>query len=197
MDLDQFLNLLAAIFGAMGSIYVLKAIATLSPNLIEHLSRTYYGFSIAQIDSLTSQKADSMVGIALVSVALAIVVITNAAVPSGIQMFEQRGVSVVLAAALSAIAYVTLAFAGSAIQKQQRLAVGRIITAQSLGELFQRGQVRDHDVPSFRVYANQLLGISADESEAARSLIGRLAKEVGVAVPDSLDFSTVEVNVRG
>jgi hypothetical protein len=34
MDLERFLNLLAAVFGGVGSIYVLKALASLSPNLI-------------------------------------------------------------------------------------------------------------------------------------------------------------------
>lgn len=196
MDLDRFLNLLASAFGALGSIYVLKAIATLSPNLIERLSRTYYDFSVAQIDSLTSQKADSIVGIALVVVALAIAVVTNAAVPSGIRMFEKWGVAVALAVALSAVAYVTLAFAGTAIQRHQRLAVGRVITAQALKDLFERGQVRDYDVPSLRVHATQLLNLQATEGEPARSLVSRLAKEVGATMPNSLDFSAVEPKVE-
>lgn len=191
MDLDRFLNLLASLFGAMGSIYVLKAVAKLSPNLIERLSTTYFDFSVPQIDALTSQKADSIVGIVLILVALAIAVVTNAAVPSGIRMFDQRSVAVALAAALVGIAYVVLAFSGAAIQRHQKLTVVRIITAQSLNRLFKGGQVRDDDLPSLRVQA-ELLGMPANEDESPRSLIMRLATEVGLSVPASLDFSAVE-----
>lgn len=74
MNVNRFLDLLAAVLGAMGSIYVLKGIAALSPNLIERLSRSYWSFSAAQVDALTAQKADSIVGIALVLIALAIAV---------------------------------------------------------------------------------------------------------------------------
>jgi hypothetical protein len=56
MDLDGFLNLLASVFGAMGSIYVLKGIAALSPDLVERLSRSYWDFSAAQIDSLRKRR---------------------------------------------------------------------------------------------------------------------------------------------
>lgn len=88
MDLDRFLNLVATVFGGMGSIYVLKAIASLSPDLIACLSSTYIGFSSPQIDSLTTQKADNIVGIVLVVIALFIAVLNLAFVPSGVRFVE-------------------------------------------------------------------------------------------------------------
>ena len=88
MELDRFLNLVATVFGGIGSIYVLKAIASLSPNLIERLSRTYVSFSAAQIDSLAAQKADSIVGIVLLLIALVIAVLNLAFVPPFVRLFD-------------------------------------------------------------------------------------------------------------
>jgi hypothetical protein len=72
VDLERFFNLVATVFGALGSIYVLKSIAFSSPELIAALSSTYIGFSSPQIDSLAKQKADNIVGIVLVVIALVI-----------------------------------------------------------------------------------------------------------------------------
>ena len=191
MDLDRFLGLVAAVFGALGSIYVLKGIAALSPNLIERMARSNWGFSVAQIDALTAQKADSMVGIVLIAVALAISVVTIAAVPEGIRLFEHRGLAVAVAAALAGTAYIALVFAGGAIHRHQRLVVGKIITAQQLTKIFERGTVQNYDPASLRVHADQLLGLSAPADEAPEALIKRLAAEVGLSVPESLDYSRV------
>lgn len=192
MDLDRFLNLLAAVFGAMGSIYVLKGVAALSPNLIERLSRTYFSFSAAQIDALTAQKADAIVGIALVVIALAIAVVNSAAVPAGIPMFGRRTMGVALVAVLSGAAYLALAFAGAAIHRHEKLAVGRAITAQELSRLFKVGKLPVSEVGSLKVYGRTLLGLTIEDSESPRSILSRLAGEVSMRVPEGLDFSEVE-----
>ncbi len=192
MDLDRFLNLLATLFGAVGSLYVLKGLIELSPDLMERLSRTYYDFSAPQIASLAGQKADSIVGVVLVILALVIGVVNIALVPSGVKTFEGRGVAVALALALASTSYITLLFAGTAIKNQQRLEVGKIITSQQLGEWFQRGKLSLSDVPSLQVYARTLLDMTVEDSETPRSLLRRVAQVVGREIPANFDFSEVE-----
>jgi hypothetical protein len=192
MNFDRFLDLLAAVFGAMGSIYVLKSIAALSPNLIEQLSRTPLGFSAAQLDSLTAQKADSIVGITLVLIALAFAVVKSALVPLDIQMFERRAVGIALVAVLSGATYIALAFASDAVYRHQKLAVGRIMTTRELGPLFDTGKLLASDVGSLKVFARTLLGMTVEDTESPRSILNRLAAEVGLQVPANFDFSDVE-----
>jgi len=192
VDVDKFLDLLAAVFGALGSIYVLKGVAALSPNLIERLSSTYFDFSSAQIDALTAQKADSIVGIVLVLIALAIAVVNSALVPQGMQMFERRAVGIALVFGLAGLAYIALAFSGDALQRHDKLAVGRIITKGALETLFKTGKLAASEVSSLKVYARTLLAMTVDDSETPRSLVNRLATEVGAQVPPRLDFSEVE-----
>jgi len=192
MDLDRFLNLLASIFGAMGSLYVLKGIAGLTPNLMERLSRTYWDFSTTHIDSLAAQKADSIVGMVLVVVAITMAVVSLAAVPPGIRAFGSRGLALALAASLAGVVYVSLVLIGGAIKSNQRLAVGRIITTSALSDLFERGRLTNGDIPSLRVYARDLLELQVDEREQPRQMLGRLADAVGKKVPPNFDFSEVE-----
>jgi hypothetical protein len=192
MDLDRFLNLLASVFGAMGSIYTLKSVAALSPNLIERLSRTYWDFSPTQIDALTSQKADAIVGIVLVIIALVIAIANLAIVPNGIGMFDRRGVALALVAVLCGALYLAVAFAGQAVHRHQRLAVGRLITHQMLSELFSKGKLPANEVGSLKAYGRTLLDLTIEDSESPRTIVHRLAAEVNVQVPDHLDFSEVE-----
>ena len=192
MDLDRFLNLLAAVFGAMGSIYTLKGVAALSPNLIERLSSTYWNFSSAQIDALTGQKADAMVGIVLVIIALVIAIANLAIVPTGIGMFERRGVAIAMVAVLSGASYLALAFAGQAVHRHERLAVGRVITHKALSELFKTRKLPASEVGSLKVYGRTLLDLKIEDSESPRTIVHRLATEVGLQVPDNFDFSEVE-----
>jgi hypothetical protein len=197
MDLDRFLNLLASVFGALGSVYVLKGIAGLSPDLIERLSRSYWGFSAAQIDSLTAQKADAIVGIALVLIALVISIVNQALVPPVIRVFESWAMGIALVAVLAGAAYLALAFSGAAVQRHQRLAVGRLITTQEISALLEAGKLPSSEVDSLKAYGRTLLGLAIDDSEVPRALFMRIANEVGLAVPETFDFSEVEEVKKG
>jgi hypothetical protein len=192
MELDRFLNLLATVLGGMGSIYVLKALASLSPNLIARLSSTYIGFSPVQIDSLARQKADNIVGIVLVLIALVIAILNLAFVPSDVRFIEERIVAVTLVAALAAVIYVALFFVGNAVRQSEKLTVGRLIATDALNRLLKRKRLPVSEVGSLRAYALTLLEMQIDESEPPRQVLQRLAKELDLIIPDGFDFSEVE-----
>lgn len=192
MDLDRFLNLVAALFGAMGSVYTLKGVAALSPNLIERLSRSYWGFSSAQIEALTAQKADSIVGIVLVVIALMLAIITIAVVPPDVRFLERRATAITLAVVLTGVSYLALVLIGDAVAKHQRLAVGRVIVAQEIGELLETGRLQKSEIESLRTYGRDLLGWKEEDLAAPTELFKRLAAEAGLSVPDGFDFSEVD-----
>lgn len=192
MDLDRFLNLIAALLGAVGAVYVLKSVAALSPDVIERLSRTYWDFSVAQIDSITAQKADAIVGIALVLLASAIGITNEAFVPEGIRLRQSRSRALFLAGALAVVAYFVLAVAGSAVQAHQKRAVVHAIVSKDLSELLAAGKLPTGSLSTLRVYAHDLLGLSESTDESARALLTKVAKEVGFVVPENLDYSEVE-----
>lgn len=192
MDLDRFLNLIAALLGAVGAVYVLKSVAALSPDVIERLSRTYWDFSVGQIDSITAQKADAIVGIALVLLASAIGITNEAFVPESIRLRQSRSGALFLAGALAVVAYFVLAVAGSAVQAHQKRAVVHAIVSKDLSDLLAAGKLPTGSLSTLRVYAHDLLGLSVSTDESARSLLNRVAQEVGFVVPENLDYSEVE-----
>ena len=145
MDLDRFLNLLCAVFGAIGSWYVLKTATELSPDLIAVLSRTNWGFSLAQIDALSQQKADSIVGTLLIAIALVFAVIAAVA-PPGIRLFKKRVVAIGIAFAAASAGYAFCYVLGSAIQRDQKLAAGRYIEKHELQTLFSRGRLQKNEL---------------------------------------------------
>lgn len=94
---------------------------------------------------------------------------------------------------LAGAAYLALAFTGEAVHRYQKLAVGRIIVAQELTELFKIGKLAASEVGSLKVYARTLLDMTVEDTEPPRSILNRLAIKVGLRVPVIFDFSEVEV----
>jgi hypothetical protein len=58
MDWDKFLNLLATILGALGAIFVMQSIATMSPELMLRQTQTHWDLSSSQIEAIASQKRE-------------------------------------------------------------------------------------------------------------------------------------------
>jgi len=132
----------------------------------------------------------------LILIALIIAIVNLAFVPASIRLPDGRMIAFALVAALAGIAYISLFFVGNTIHRSQKLAVGRLITTQWLNTLFKSKRLFASDVGSLRNYARMLLEIPVDDSEPPPQLAQRLAKEVGLNVPDGFDFSEVEKPVE-
>jgi hypothetical protein len=192
MELDRFLNLLASLFGALGSLYTLKSILGLTPNVMERLSRTYFSFSIPQINALASQKADSVVGVILIVIALLLALVNIAVAPSGIRPFEKRDVALAVSVALVAIVYIALIPIRDGYYKQQRLEIGRIIVGEFVDGLINKKRLDSSEAPSLPVYARDLLALEVAPGDSPRLVLERLASAVGRELPQDFDFSDVE-----
>jgi len=115
MTLEQFLSLVATIFGAVGSIYVLRSILKLTPQVTERISASVFGHNPEIIDSLSTQKAESIVGTYLILIALIIAVINSATTPSSIIVHPNRVLAIVIGVVLSLVVYLLLLFVGSRV----------------------------------------------------------------------------------
>jgi hypothetical protein len=193
MSLDRFLNLLAAVFGAMGSIYVLNGLLRLTPDLMARLATPRWGFNPEHVDSLATQKADSIVGAVLVVIAFLLAAINLVFVPDGIRTFDTLWVALALVAAIAVASYAALVAAGSAIYRKQKRAVGRIMAAHNLEQdILPAKRLTLSGAKTLRYWARELLEMSVDDSEPPRLLLNRFAEAVGKQVPADFDFSEVE-----
>lgn len=159
---------------------------------MERLSRTYYSFSVPQISSLASQKADSIVGVVLIVTALILALVNIAFVPSDVKAFDRRGVALALAAALVAMVYIAIVPIGHGVYRHQKLAIGRVIVGEYVDRLLKEKRLDKSEAPLLQVYARQLLELEVDAGQTPRQILGRLANAVGKALPEDFDFSDVE-----
>lgn len=192
MDLDKFLNLLATIFGTLGAIYVMLSVLAMSPELMLRQTQTYWDFSVPQIEALASQKAENLAGFVFVVIAFVLATITIAFVPDGVRVFESKWLALALAAVLAGGLYATLHFVSQGIARHQKLAIGKIVTSQYLDQVISRGRLEVADNGSLLFYARELLALNVLPDEPTRSLMQRVATEVGKTLPSGLDYSAVE-----
>lgn len=191
MDLDKFLNLLATICGALGAIYVMLSIMTMSPEIMFRQAQTFMDFSGSQIDALAGQKADNIAGMVFVIIAFVLAAITIAFVPEGVHVFKSTGVAVALAALLAAGLFATLHFVSQGIYGHQRLAIVKIPISKYLDEVISRGVLNSYDERQLPVYA-KLLELDVAPNESLRSLMQRVASKVGKTLSPNLGYSAVE-----
>ena len=192
MNLDRFLNLLATIIGALGSIYVMRGVVGMSPEMLERQTHSYWDFSTPQIEALASQKADSIAGVAFIVIAFLLAAVSLAFVPDNVRVFQGRGLALGLCAILAGILYVTLMLVGKGIYQEQRLAIGRIIAGRYVSEIVAKGKLDLADAKSLPTYARELLDMSVSGDERPRDILDRIAAETGRVVPAHLDTTAVD-----
>lgn len=188
MNLDKFLSLLAAIFGAFGGIYVMLSIMAMSPELMFEQARSKWDFSIPQMEALASQKAENIAGFVFVVVGFVLSIITIAVVPDGVRVFESKSLALALAAVLSGGVYATMHFVSQGVYQNQKHAMYKIAASQCLDRLINHDHCDSADIVSFA----QLLKLKVLPDESMRSLTQRIATEVGKILPPDLDYSAVE-----
>jgi nicotinamide riboside transporter PnuC len=106
MDWSKFLNLLATILGALGAIFVMQSIATMSPELMLRQTQTHWDFSSSQIEAIASQKAENRAGIVFVLLAFILAFLTILFNLGGVRLFKSKLLALVLASFIAVIIYV-------------------------------------------------------------------------------------------
>ena len=188
MDLDKFLNFIAAIFGALGSIYVMLGVLAMSPDLIEKQASSYWDFSIPQIESLSQQKADNIAGFVFVILAFVVAGITVVLVPEKVRLFESKAVALAVALVLAGTIYLLLYFISEGFYRYQKHEVGKIITLRYVSSIVERGKMDKADILSVPTYARDLLGLDVSANEPIDALFRRTAEAVGVSIPSSFEY---------
>ena len=194
MNLDRFLTLLAVMVAFIGSIFLLKGILALSPDIMAKQARAYYGHSLPQIQALAGQKADAICGVAFVAIAFLLQIINLALVDEGITSFGSKMMGVITAIALSAVLSLTLLSINYGIRERQKNAIGGVLADQKLERIFTTKTVTIADTKELENLAKVLLNIDVSNMDDPEVLLGRVAEVVGKEVPAGLDFSQTRPN---
>jgi hypothetical protein len=192
MTLDQFLNLLSTLFGAMGSIYVLKSILRQTPEITERQSATIYGHNPNLIDFLSAQKAEGIVGTSLIVIALIIAFANAAATPSDIAVSQNRLFAICLSLVLAAIVYLPLYLIGKTIDHHHRRDTARIMAAKTLDRLFIKKSISSYElapeIKSLRYLNDKYLHLELSTAKTSKEFLRLIAKDAGRTVPDDIQI---------
>lgn len=188
MMLNQFLSLIANLFGAIGSIYVLKSVLRLSPQSIQQLSATKYGFNADQIDSLLSQKSESVVGTCLIVIALLIAIINAAVNPSKIIVQDNNYICVLLAIFISSVVYLFLVLIGNYINSNYRRSTARIIAARTFERLFKKKIIPYFEVKTLYYLNEKYLHLNLPQDKTCVDHIRLIAIDAGCNWPEDIQI---------
>jgi hypothetical protein len=190
MDCDKFLNLLAAMFGVVGALYVVHGVITMSPELMFRLVRTHYDFSEPLMEAQASQKADNLIGFVFVLIAFVLTALPILFPLNHLRRFKRRLSAVAMAAVVAVSVSMLLYFVGEHYSHSQKLAIGTVATLEYVDEMIAR-RLDSSDSHSILFYA-KLLELDVLPGESTRSLMQRVAGKVGKTLPPNLDYSAVE-----
>lgn len=188
MDLKEFLDLLFTIIGTIGSIYVLRSITKITPELTEEISASKLGHNPDQIDSISEQKADGLIGNILVIFALIIAIINSAFDFSAILLFETRIYVIILGIIIASIIYYFISLVGKKIDHEHRKKVVMIIIRDHINRVIEKGKIHEYDYLSLKFMSERYLIANHHLSETKIDFIRRLGIIVRKEIPQNIFY---------
>lgn len=186
MTLEQFFNLVATIFGTIGSVYVLLSFLQLTPKMTERLAAGRYGHNTELIDSLSAQKAESVVGASLIVIALVIAIVNAVAMPSNIIIYQDRLYAIPISIILAVLTFLILRLARNIVDSHHRLETARIIVGKTLDSLFKDKSASNSDIKSLYYLNDKYLHLQVTPDTTPRDFLRLLAKNTGRVLPDNV-----------
>ena len=190
MDYQRLASLFAAIMGLVGTIFIAKALLILSPTAMLRLTSPYSRIVYApeQIESIASQKADSVIGITYIAIAFAIQITSLLFSPEQSQPVVSRWMGFWVVLGIVSVLTVTLTLADRGLEGHYRSQVGKVAIRDYLRDRF-TGKVDPVDARSLVKMTDDLLGINKAEEEPVTDFVRRVAAIVQWQIQDSTDLS--------
>jgi hypothetical protein len=185
MFIDRFVNIISAVIGFAGAIFLLKGVLHLSPDLIAKLSQTYFDFSLVQLQNLSSQKADIVSGAFLVSLAFVIQILGLLLLREPFSVFEGYWFAALLAAAVSLLIVIVFIGINRGLTRHYEQQAKVMLAKWQLEQTVKRVAITPVDVRSVEQYTQTLLGIKREQNENGAAFIRRIAGQFKVSLPES------------
>jgi len=193
MSLDKFLSITATMLGFGGSVFLAKGVFGISPEYIVKYSRTIIGGNPLHIESLVTQKAEILCGLALIAIAFVFQFLNLVLVQRAIKIFESHWLGFALATALSGIVLVLFLFINSGLRTQYEHDVKKAKVKVRLEYSFTVDKkISEHTYSEISKGANEYWKIYRSDGESPKEFIQRLAQVLNLALPPDYDFSEIE-----
>ena len=185
MPLDKFLALVAALTGTLGSVYVLRSSLAMSPGLTADLATPRWGFSTVIIDSLSDQRADSIVGASAFGVALVLGVASILAPTIPLMSFAR---AVIISLVIALVLLALMNWVRSSLAARHRAASRRQLLWNQLDATLKEGKFQKAWVEGLVSAARVLAGLELDVASGPRTVYGAVAKAARYTLPADLEI---------
>jgi len=190
MDLEQFLSLLSALLGALGSIYVLRNILHLTPDKIERISASIYGHNANHIRSLSEQKAENLIGTVLIMIALIINILNVIISPTNIIVLSAKPLAILISILIVGVIYFVMIKISGNVERNTSREVAKIIISKKLDKLCKSMLIPQSEFQSLCFVCNKFLELNQQKDETDIEFLYRIAHDVGQELPKGVRFNT-------
>jgi hypothetical protein len=186
MLIDRFVNILSAILGLTGLMFVLKGVSRLSPDLIAKVSQTYLDFNITQIQNLASQKADFVSGAALVLIACLIQTCALLIIREPFMIFDDYWYAAGLAVVTSAFMVIVFFGVNRGLSKHYQERAKFSLARSYFQTVLKQDPILPQHLKTTEDVAASLFGIEKEPAESGKDFLNRLAQRFDISLPQEL-----------
>lgn len=188
MTIKQFLTLLEKIFGAIGSIYLLKSVFHLTPEIIERRSASVYGHNLEEITSISSQKAENVVGLILIILNLLLAVVNASVIPSDVDFCESKCYSIFICVLISIIIFVILLLFSKHLETQYKCKTAMIIARKQLDRSIKSLKILLNEIKSLKYLNEEYFHLELPSGCTNIDFIHKLATYLGESIPEEVQI---------
>jgi hypothetical protein len=185
VELDRFLNLFAASLGALGSVYVLKSYLAMTASIAAAIATPRWGFSLPILDSLSSQRAESIVGATAFILALAVGVIGIAFAPSRV-VFPSRATGFIVDLIATGLMLTLLSLIAGVLRRRHNLAARKMMLANAFDDIVVKRRFESAFLESLTQSADALLGIRFPPDTSPVDIVRSVGRTIDRDVPDDI-----------
>jgi len=186
MQIDRLVSIIAVIVGFAGSLFLLKGVLRLTPDIMAKLSQAYMGYNISMVKNVSSQKADIMSGAILVLIAFSLEAFRLILIREPFTVFDNFWLGTCIAGALALLIIGVLFAVNVGLTAKYENATKRELVKFYLQKHLADGQVNRNELKSIEQNSKSLLGIERKEQETGVEFIHKIAKLVDIQVPPDI-----------
>lgn len=186
MQIDRLISIIAVIVGFAGSLFLLKGVLRLTPDIMAKLSQAYIGYNISMVKNVSYQKADIMSGATLVLIAFSLEAFRLIFIREPFTVFDNFWLGTCIAGALALLIIGVLFAVNVGLAAKYENATKRELVIFYLQKHLADGQVNRNELKSIEQNSKSLLGIERKEQETGVEFIHKIAKLVDIQVPPDI-----------
>jgi len=181
MSLERFLSLSAIVLGFIGTVFLLKGVLRMTPDVIGEIGQTRLDYSIPVLENLSVQKADTICGFIFVVIAFSLQLIRTLFNLSAIRLPGSNVRSFILMLFFILIVSVLLLSINFSLRKHNRIEAGKSITRWYVKKyLLKENNLNLSQLSYVESYSSKLLYLPRAQNETDEEFLLRLGAVINI-----------------